>query len=643
MPALTALLLALSVGIFAGTWPWSGDSSGSASVVAATASVAAFGGVLFTLLVLPIQAANQIGAGYMAEQLYRPGVWLVGAWLVLVAATLFALAAIRPDREATIAAGLLAAAALGVVWIAARRLVGSSDPQSLARRQGEFLRRGSRRSRRYVREEMSRSLKKELRGTPAAALVLDDEERAVLNGFLRQFRAGVTGAIAQRQVVAGINLWDATLETFRDFVRETDGAVGESSGVTMTLLDIADQLVMQGMALPADDEAVYTIGSLARLFEEAPSRAEFSVVRGLAISRLRRWVEDAWRNDETRVPAAALEVCGRLLQGFVETGNHEDVGQALRVLSELSARAVADSRLHVSTTGYQEIVKALGVFLSVADDNYRAHYLRLWVREADDLPRLRLIEEKEFFRRGTEAIYPGINLWGVGIQEVLAAAAAKPEVSFDLVAQLGDWVRLSLQVFGARKVGVKYLAQEGLALLYCLALTQAFGVWLTGEARPSEASKITETVLSWVALLPEEELAPVLFDEDIEELLWSVLLASSYVARGPETLAHASGQLLQRVEPLVGTRPIHDTYVIEFLSGLLLAADRPDDQVEQVRDRLLESDDPFRIFVGRGLHIDAIGRVPGVNQNLAAVLDPRLYGIINAWSLDTFPRFRSTS
>lgn len=130
----------------------------------------------------------------------------------------------------------------------------------------------------------------------------------------------------------------------------------------------------------------------------------------------------------------------------------------------------------------------------------------------------------------------------------------------------------------------------------------------------------------------------VLLNDGIAELLWSVLLTSSYVAQDPETLSNASEFILERIAAQTDTDySVDDTYSVEFVSGLLIATGRSDAEVERTAETLTEGD---AFYTYRGVHIDPIGRVPAVNQNQAAVPSMQLYGVINQWALAAFPRFR---
>lgn len=638
--AITIVPFVTAVVILAASYPWSSTPGQNYSGVVVTAATAtAFGGVLFSLVAAPLQAAAQLAAGYSAELLQRKTLWLTGAWLVSLAIGLFVLGAFRPDREAAIAAGLLTGSSLALVWTAARSLVASSDPQDVARRVASYISRGMRDSRSYMGRFAKEWLPKELRNEPPGILLVRNEERTIVNGFLRHFGAGIEGALAHRQPTSAIVLWDAALQSFIDYAVEVDGDIGDSQGITETLLSMVGNMVQQGLTIPLDDVAVYPVKSLQRLFVLDVGSGSYSAVRSVALIKLKTWIQAGWKDDNTRMPGTALDTVGELVRQSARIGAHEDALHALSTLHEVGAQAVTDKRLHISQPAMQQIVNGLSAFLATDDANLRSYLLDGWVREGRDLTTLRLAEQHVYFMRATEAIFPGITLWGKGLQEVLAEMAPYAHLSSQAIKPMAKWLDRALHDFGGqRESPIHYFAVEALAILYCLALTQAHAVAAGQPPRVDEAERLRDVLLRWVGQLSDGEAPEVLLTPDNAEMVWSCLLALSYTADSVDLLGQAAEAILARMSSrLQMPVPVDDLFSVEFVTGILIASGHSDEEVDLVGARLTESSTwgvPYR-----GIYIDALGRVPSLNRNRSAIADPQVYDIINLWAAERFPRF----
>lgn len=639
---LTAIPLVAGAVVLATSYPWSGEDGVKdyAGVVVTGATATAFGGVLFTLVAAPLKGAAELAAGYSAELLRRPALWLTGAWLSSLAIGLFVLAAIDPDQEAAIAAGLLTGSSLAMVWVAARSLLASSDPQDVARRVARFIHKGMTGSRQYSRRLFRGALPPELRDTPPGVLMVRQEERVIVNGFLRHYKAGIEGALAHRQPTSAIVLWDAALAAFIEYAREVDGDIGGSQGITETLFSTVDLMVQQGLAIPLDDVATHPITSLERLVEIDVSHPSYAAVRSVALIKLKTWSQAAWNDDNTRVPVAALSSVGALLEHAVRVRAHEDAIHALSALHELGAQGIVDRRVHIGKKAMEEIVSALRAFLS-ADPQLRGYLVKRWAQDAQPLSGLRLLEARVFLMRPTEVIFPGISIWGAALQEVLAGLAPYAHVSSDMIKPLAKWLHDAMRDFGAKQeTRLHYFAVETLALTYCLALTQAHAVAAGRPPRPDEAKLLCDVVLDWVAWIADEEVGDALLNPDNAEMIWSVLLTTAYAADDREMLAKAAESILERLTArLEEARPVYDSISVEFVTGLMLALNWSDEQIREATDKLKDRND----WGGteRGMYIDALGRVPAVNQNRAAIYAPRVYEAINKWAVEQFPRFDS--
>lgn len=648
---LTAIPLVAGAVVLAASYPWSAEAATPlvagaagvkdyAGVVVTGATATAFGGVLFSLVAAPLKGAAELAAGYSAELLRRSALWLTGAWLSSLAIGLFVLAAINPDQEAAIAAGLLTGSSLAMVWAAARSLLASSDPQDVARRVARFIQKGMKGSRTYSRRLFRGALPAELRDEPQGVLMVRQEERRIVNGFLRHYKAGIEGALAHRQPTSAIVLWDSMLVAFIEYAREVDGDIGDSQGITETLFSTVDLMVQQGLAIPLDDVATHPITSLEQLVDINVNHSSYAVVRSVALIKLKTWTQAAWNDDNTRVPAAALSSVGALLRHAVRVEAHEDAIHALSALHELGAQGIVDRRVHIGKKAMEEIVSALRAFLS-ADPKLRGYLVKRWAQEAQPLSRLRLVEANVYLMRPTEVIFPGISIWGAALQEVLAELAPYVHISSEVMKPLAEWLHGALGDFGARQeTPLHYFAVDALALTYCLALTQAHAVAAGKPPRPDEAQLLCDVVVSWATRVADEDVGDALLNPDSAEMIWSVLLATAYAAGDAHLLAKAAKPILERLTPrLEEGRPLYDSFSVEFVTGLMLALDWSDQQIREVTAKL---EDPHDWGGGhRGMHIDGLGRVPAVNQNRAAIYAPGVYEIINAWAVEQFPRFAS--
>ncbi len=636
----TLIPLTLGLALLVTSYPWSSTPARQdyAGLVATAATATAFGGVLFSLLAAPLQAASELAAGYSAELLHRRILWLTGAWLVALAIGLFVLSALHPDREAAIASGLLTGSSIALVWTAARTLIASSDPQDAARRVAAFIAKGMNDSRNYMRAFVRTSLPKDLRDEPPGLLLIRKEERAIVNGFLRHFKAGIEGALAHRQPASALVLWDAALGAFVRYAKEVDGEIGESQGIAQTLLSITDEMVKQGLSIPVDDAAVYPIRSLEKLFV-LDLGGSYSLIRSACLMGLRNWVQAGWNDDNTAVPVVAIETGGRLLRESVRLKAHEDALQVLSALHEVAQQAVTRQRTHIALAAIQEIVVAFSSFLGAEDEHLRSYLIKRWCDDARPLSDLRIAESNVVFMRATDSVFPGISLWKRGLQEIIAQLGPYAHISAHVVRPLSEWLGRSLRDFGSRKENpIHYFAVDGLALLYCLAITQAHAIAAGAGARPEEAKLVSDVVVRWSSWLSDDDAVDVLLDADIGEMVWSVLLTASYAAASADLLRENARSILQRLDGrLEGRRPPHFTLSLEVVTGLLAAAGRPEEEIEAVWTNMRETD-PWG-GTDRGMYIEGLGRVPAVNQNRVAVADPRVFAMINEWVVQNFPDF----
>jgi hypothetical protein len=636
----TVIPLTMGVALLATSYPWSSTPATQdyAGLVATAATATAFGGVLFSLIAAPLQAASELAAGYSAELLHRRILWLTGAWLVALAIALFVFSALRPDREAAIASGLLTGSSIALVWTAARRLIASSDPQDAARRVAAFIAKGMNDSRNYMRVFVRTSLPKELRDEQPGLRLIRKEEQAIVNGFLRHFKAGVEGALAHRQPASALVLWDAALEAFVRYAKEVDGEIGESQGIAQTLLYITDEMVKQGLSIPVDDVAVYPIRSLERLFV-LDLGGSYSLIRSACLTRLRNWIQAGWSDDNTAVPVVAIETGGKLLRESVRFKAHEDALHVLSALHEVAQQSVARQRTHIALAAIQEIVVAFSSFLGAEEEHLRSYLVERWCDDARPLSGLRIAESNVVFMRATDSVFPGISLWKRGLQEIIAQLAPYAHLSAHVVQPLAEWLDTSLRDFGSRKeTPIHYFAVDGLALLYCLAITQAHAVAAGAAARPEQAKLVSDVVVRWSSWLSDDDVVDVLLDADVGEMMWSLLLATGYTAGSPDLLRENAQSILQRLDGrLEGRRPPHFTLSLEFITGVLAAAGRPEEEIDAVWTNMRKTD-PWS-GSDRGMYIEGLGRVPAVNRNRVAVADPRVFDTINEWAVQTFPGF----
>jgi hypothetical protein len=177
---------------------------------------------------------------------------------------------------------------------------------------------------------------------------------------------------------------------------------------------------------------------------------------------------------------------------------------------------------------------------------------------------------------------------------------------------------------------------RGLALVYCLALAEASWVRRSGEARSDSAKSWMQVILRWVTRLPDESVWRVLLDDDVAELTWSCMLAVSYTGGNADLLRDAAKEMLGRSEIPRELSPL-DEYSLRFLTGLGLAADLAEQELEDLVDRFRDDDDFGSL--SDDLHIDPIGRVPSANRNQVVTFDPEVITAINEWTVSSFPRF----
>jgi hypothetical protein len=310
----------------------------------------------------------------------------------------------------------------------------------------------------------------------------------------------------------------------------------------------------------------------------------------------------------------------------------------LDALYEIGVRAVRERRTHIGMTALDEVVLALDATCYMAVGDLRRYCLHNWVRTTRHVADLRVAEEHEFFMRGTQAFFPGINMWGSSLQTVLHNASVRsPEVASDLAAELSPWFDQQLRAFGARRIGENgYFATEGLALLYCLTLHQAYITSKTSLARTEEAKVLVDPMIRWAQRLDREGEGQALLDPDIAELVWSILLSAGYCSPDSKIAVEGGRAVLNTILPLLGQAEV-DGFVAECVVGLMILSDRPDDAIQHAMEDL-QPDNAWGW--DRGLHIAGLGRVPALNRNLvtasADAFDP-----VNEWAVSRFPSFAS--
>lgn len=179
-------------------------------------------------------------------------------------------------------------------------------------------------------------------------------------------------------------------------------------------------------------------------------------------------------------------------------------------------------------------------------------------------------------------------------------------ISTHVVDPLAGWLDDALHDFGARQENqIHYFAVEGLAVPYCLALTQAHAVAAKKPARADEARNLTNVVLRWVAWLPGEEVGDVLLDPGTAEMVWSALVTLSFTADDPSLLGEAAEAILEKLGDRLGeAAPVHDTFSLEFVTGILVAAGCPEEEISSAWSHLQDE----RRWGGsyRGMYIDSL-------------------------------------
>lgn len=628
-------------GIGAVFWGHSSTMSSSPyiGIVAGAATATAFSGTIASALAIPFNAASGIGASYTSELLRRPYPWLAGGYLAVQAGGLFTLAAMGPDRGAATGAGLLAAAAFGLVWVVVRRVLTAADLYQIALRQAAFQRRNSRRGAAHLERMMLRRIPRRDRSEALVDRMIRPGQQQWVSTILQHQREGFRRMESQSRPVECAVFWESMVATFTDHAADSHGKVGPQGGPARVLFLTLDELVSADSSGVRDEVATKCINTIGVLAAFESNEYEYGGVRSGLISHLERWVTRTWNNDFSTIPDAGIRALGEIHEHFARYGDYADADNALRAIARLTERAMIDRRKHIAMAGMDCVVAALLACASNPNDVVRVRLLAQWERVAGEMATLRIADFGELFMRPSEVLLPGIAVnRKVGLQQVLGAIVRLPSPAPQhAYAAVARWLRKVNPELAAVKAPFRQSpVQEVCALIYCTAVWAIPSV-PDAAARRAIAEDLRAACTEWTAASPDPvDLRELLLKSgDVGEVLWSAMASVAFLGQDRQLFSDGCRVIFEGLALDAGSDPLFDDFGHALVKGLMLGADVPEETFMAV-DAATAPDDPFG--GGWEMHIKGFPSAPRMNRNQVEVPEEVLEAIEN-WLCASFPLF----
>lgn len=622
-------------------WGRAGQESYDA-IVLGSASAAAFGSIVFSVVGVSLTQSVQFGAGYSNVVLSRPGPWLSGFGLVALSAALFVLAAFDPTRSGAMSAALLVSGGIAAAWVLARQVMEDADPLSAAQRAGKHYRKMARTMRKHAATNTRMHMPKVVRGEKEIeSALVRRAERDFVVAPLRMLRQGVVSSCEQADLTAAVVLFGASLATFLEYASEKDGEVGGHDGLIAVVLETSDRITESALKHKNNEAANYAIAELTRIAMPALKHADYAAVRSLVQTRLSAYVDQAWTDDHSTIPASSVVAMGNLAATWVNLMAWQDAVHALEALGQMAVRATVEGRRHIGMPASSQLARLLPILANEPQEPLRRHYLKEWTRCVVPVAALAPAEAIGLVTN-TEPLVPGISLHTPDTLQTHLWQA--PDAGGAAGAVL-DVMKTCLPAYAGASNPPNHVLQNGLALTYCATLVAA-GNRDRLEQPTKVAERVVESAFGWMEKADSSVVQRQLQDSEIAELCWSLLLTTAFLIADPTETASIASTLLGKVG-LDGDEwalpPINGGYLKAFYQGLQILAQWPDEArrgFEERWDRLQDQEGFGSWDVDDwGLHIDGLGTAPSLNVNNVTA-PSAIIAAINGWAIESWPSLR---
>lgn len=640
--ALTAL--ALLAGVITGWlgWPiWGERESSYSAVVLAAGSATAFGSVVFSVVSTSFTRAADIAPGYTVVLLGQRSPWLGGLTIMVVAGLLFVHATLDPTRSGAIAASLIAVSAVTLSWVSARQALGSSDPLVIAQNASRYYRRATKRSARFARIGLARGWPKEIRSNPQAVDQLTrHHQRDVVAGLLRQLRAGIRSTAGQGRLTESVMLMEGLVYAFLDYAGSVDGEIGEHDGLLEIVMSAMDSVVGSSVQNADNEAGNYALKHFVVLGRQAFRDPDYAAARAIVLQKLNSWVNEAWGNDVSTVPAASVVSIGELTRAWAEIHAFEDVAAGLAALSGIGARATAAQRKHIGYAATDQLAASFPALANQPHSGLRGHSLKAWSEASASLMRLAPLEPIDGMSGVVDALLPGITLAkGASLQQKIWEVA--PEYVSEGVDAILGALESSLSSL-ENDVADDQMFERG--LIEAFSLLYGTTLLLSRNSDPDSAQQQSGRILKLIMkTIASDRGSKTLATADVAELVWSVLLGCHHFGLEDAFLSDAAESLLTYTGADEGWEPSppDEEYMLGFILGLKVLAGVPEAEIntwEQETRKQQASGDRFAMsFWDWGMRIEGFGRAPSANRNRPAA-PPAVIDAVNDSALSRWPR-----
>jgi hypothetical protein len=621
--------LAASFVVFVVSWPWHGGPTDQQAVVVGAASVVVLGSIIVGAVALPIERAADVGPGLTIGLVNRPGLWLLGLSVAPASAFLFWLASRHPDDEAALAAALLAAAAFGGYWAAARRALAAADSLAMSQRERTRL---VRQVESVVKLGERLATSTFTGNTPENVKVLAINDMRVRLGRVpvNQLRTYARRLFSRGATDEGLMFYEATIDAFVDLLRRTSGATGGFNGLPSDVVESASGFV-QSCRLHGDDfVAVKVVEQLARLASLDSTHPDVAEVRLHARGHIRAILERAWNEDDSRVPATAADLLGRLLPTFIEMQAIDEAWMTADQVHKLILKAQAGGKSHIAQPAMSGFVRSMGTAMTRLDSHRRRYFLDHWKDYATQLAQLKLLPDMSFVRAQDQLI-PGLSTGGgVQLQIVLqeASAASSPGL-LDATDAICAWMEEVLPDFAkADQRAARHPVSDGLDLLLsCGLLVVHYRASLERQGVVQCSHQLLSAATGWTTRSEPTTAARLLFaEEGVGEHTWSVLLVAAYLTDDPTDAVTVATALRELFDPTEPTRPDG----LAVFAGLHLFTGTPADEVRELVESVQSRNRSSRFSIDRGVPLCA----------RPLVHHPADVDAVDEWAVHRFPDLR---
>jgi len=638
--AALCLIVGLIVAVF--DWPlWGYSGAGSYDgVVLGSASAAAFGSIVFSVVGVSLAQSAQFGAGFSAVVLNRPGPWLSGFGLVLVSGAAFVLAAFDPTKSGAVTTALFVSGGIATAWVLARQVMADADPLSAAQRAAKHYKKLAVKMRKSAATSTRMHMPRVVRSEKAIETALVRRaERDFVVAPLRMLKQAVGSSSQTADLTAALLLFGASVQTFLEYASEVDGEVGSHDGLMAVVFETGDRVIDAALNRKDNEAANYAISELVTLANPPLRHPDYAAARSMLHARLSTYIEKAWSDDYSTLPASCVVALGNIAATWTQQMAWQDAVHVLETLSRVAMRATIENRRHIGMPCASQLARLLAILGSEPEAHLRRHYLKEWERCTGPVVAM-APSETIGFMRNTEPLVPGISLHTPDTLQLHLWQAR--DAGGGSVAVL-NVMNAVLPSFAASSEAPNHALHDGLALIYCACLVAAANRDQLDD-RADVHGRVLESAFGWVDKLDASAVKGQFEDSEVAELCWSILLAAAFIADDPGSVASTASSLLDKAE-LAGDEwelpPIDEGYMRAFYRGLQILASWPDEARRTFEERwelLSSSGGPFGSWSHDewGLHIGGLGVAPSLNVN--GVTSPSgVIATINGWWLERVP------